>query len=88
MKTIASITNVTTNTARNELDSHADRCALGSNFIILHYTGRVCDVAPSRSSVALRVFYRRRSTVPYPIRIDTVQLSVPSNLRCIVFLKL
>jgi hypothetical protein len=49
MKTIASITNVTTNTARNELDSHADTCALGSNFIILHYTGRVCDVAPYNS---------------------------------------
>ena len=29
MKTIASITNVTTNTARNELDSHAHTCALG-----------------------------------------------------------
>ena len=49
LKTIASITNVTTNTARNELDSHADTCALGSNFIILHYTGRVCDVAPYNS---------------------------------------
>ncbi|MFM8622587.1 MAG: hypothetical protein ACKOB3_04325, partial [Holophagaceae bacterium] len=29
-----------------ELDSHADTCVLGANFVILSYTGRVCDVAP------------------------------------------
>ena len=46
IKSLASISNISTNTARNELDSHADTCALGPNFIILHYTGRVCDVAP------------------------------------------
>ena len=49
MKTTAFITNVTSNTARNELDSHADTCALGSNYIILHYTGRMCGVAPYNS---------------------------------------
>ena len=31
---------------RMELDSHADTCVLGRNFIIMHYTGRECDVAP------------------------------------------
>ena len=29
-----------------ELDSHADTCVLGKNFIVLHYTGRECDVVP------------------------------------------
>ena len=28
-----------------ELDSHADTCALGCNFVPLSYTGRVCDVS-------------------------------------------
>ena len=37
-------------TARNELDSHAYTCALGSNFVPLHYTGRVCDVSPYNSN--------------------------------------
>ncbi len=30
----------------NELDSHADTCVLGSNFIVLQYSGRECDVVP------------------------------------------
>jgi hypothetical protein len=29
-----------------ELDSHADTCALGSNFISLYYTGQQCNVTP------------------------------------------
>ena len=29
-----------------EMDTHADTCVLGKNFIVLHYTGRVCDVYP------------------------------------------
>jgi hypothetical protein len=29
-----------------EFDSHADTCALGCNFVLLSYTGRVCDVSP------------------------------------------
>ena len=29
-----------------EMDTHADTCVLGPNFIILHYTGRECDVSP------------------------------------------
>lgn len=28
------------------MDTHADTCVLGSNFVILNYTGRVCDVSP------------------------------------------
>ena len=32
--------------SRCELDSHADTCALGCNFVPLSYTGRVCDVSP------------------------------------------
>ena len=35
-----------TNFARCELDSHADTCALGQNFLPLAFTGRVCDVSP------------------------------------------
>ena len=29
-----------------ELDTHADTCVLGKNFIVLSYTGRECDVYP------------------------------------------
>jgi hypothetical protein len=29
-----------------EMDTHADTCVLGPNFIVLHYTGRECDVSP------------------------------------------
>ena len=29
-----------------EMDSHADTCVLGRNFVILHSTGRVCDAFP------------------------------------------
>jgi hypothetical protein len=36
--------------ARCELDSHADTCALGSNFTLLSYTGRECDVSPYNAS--------------------------------------
>jgi hypothetical protein len=28
-----------------EMDTHADTCVLGPNFVILHYTGRGCDVS-------------------------------------------
>ena len=45
-RSISSISHNTTNTARCELDSHADTCALGANFVPLHFTGRVCDVSP------------------------------------------
>lgn len=31
---------------RIELDTHADTCVLGVNFIIMEYSGRVCDVYP------------------------------------------
>ena len=30
--------------ASNELDSHADTCVLGPNFIVTHYTQRTCSV--------------------------------------------
>jgi hypothetical protein len=30
----------------NELDSHADTCVLGQNFVIIQYSGRECDVIP------------------------------------------
>jgi hypothetical protein len=29
-----------------EMDTHADTCVLGPNFMILHYTGRKCGVSP------------------------------------------
>lgn len=31
---------------RMEFDNHADTCVLGKNFVLLNYTGRVCDVYP------------------------------------------
>ena len=31
---------------KSELDSHADTVVLGSNCVILNYTGRECDVSP------------------------------------------
>ena len=36
--------------ARCELDSHADTTVAGSNCIILHYTGKECDVSPYRDN--------------------------------------
>ena len=49
-RTILSLHHTYIQTARCELDSHADTCALGSNFLLLHYTGQVsCDVAPYNS---------------------------------------
>jgi hypothetical protein len=33
-----------------ELDTHADTCAPGANFIPLSFTGRVCDVSPYNSN--------------------------------------
>ncbi len=38
------------NFARCELDSHADTCALGCNYLPLSFTGRVCDKSPYNSS--------------------------------------
>ena len=32
--------------SRIELDSHADTIVLGSNCVILHHTGKVCEVSP------------------------------------------
>jgi hypothetical protein len=29
-----------------EMDTHADTCVLGPNFVLLHYTSRECDVSP------------------------------------------
>ena len=29
-----------------ELDSHADTFFCGSNFIVIHFTGKECDIAP------------------------------------------
>lgn len=31
---------------RIDLDSHADTVVLGSNCVVLHYTGKVCEVSP------------------------------------------
>ena len=36
----------------NELDSHADTCVLGANFVITQYTGRECDVVPYNDQYA------------------------------------
>jgi hypothetical protein len=29
-----------------EFDSHADTCVFGKNFVVISYTGRLCDVSP------------------------------------------
>jgi len=34
-----------------EMDSHADTCFLGSNYIPIYYTGKICDVAPFLSDL-------------------------------------
>ena len=46
LRVVASVTDTETVFARCEMDTHADTCALGRNFIPLSYTGRVCDVSP------------------------------------------
>lgn len=50
-RNISSLRNTTTHFARCELDSHADTCALGRNFIPLSFTGRVCDVTPYNADI-------------------------------------
>ena len=36
----------TVEAGRMEIDNHADTTVLGCNCVVLHYTGRVCDVLP------------------------------------------
>ena len=48
-RNLSSLRNTQPHHARCELDSHADTCALGSNFIPLYFTGRACDVTPYNS---------------------------------------
>ena len=50
-RNISSLRDTTTHFARCELDSHADTCALGRNFIPLSFTGRVCDVTPYNADI-------------------------------------
>ena len=45
-RTLSSISHRTTPSGCCELDSHADTCALGANFVPIQFIGRVCDVAP------------------------------------------
>jgi hypothetical protein len=35
---------------RMEMDSHADTCVFGKNFVVINYSDRVCDVAPYTDS--------------------------------------
>ena len=34
-----------------EMDSHADTCCLGMNFIPIYFTGKICNVAPFLSNL-------------------------------------
>jgi len=34
-----------------EMDSHADTCCLGANFIPIYFTGKICNVAPFLSNL-------------------------------------
>ena len=36
----------------NKIDSHADTCCLGKNFILLYYTGEVCNVHAYSDTIA------------------------------------
>ena len=40
------------NIALNEMDSNADTCCLGKNFIPLYYTGEVCNVHAYSDTIA------------------------------------
>lgn len=35
--------------ARCEMDSHANTCVAGPNFMVLSFTGKQCDVTPYRN---------------------------------------
>ena len=37
--------------ARCEMDSHADTCVAGPNFMVLEFTGEQCDVTPIRLTI-------------------------------------
>lgn len=43
---IINSTTVAGTEARSEMDSHADTCVAGPNFVIDEYTGEHCDVTP------------------------------------------
>lgn len=53
-RTVRAVERITTNNdntiagteARGEMDSHADTCVAGPNFVIIEYTGEHCDVTP------------------------------------------
>ena len=32
--------------ARNEMDTHADTCCAGANWVLMEYTGEICEVSP------------------------------------------
>jgi len=34
-----------------KMDSHADTCCLGMNFVPIYFTGKICDVAPFLSDL-------------------------------------
>jgi hypothetical protein len=42
---VSRVRNDSSNYSRMELDSHADTVVLGRNTVVLHYTGRECDVS-------------------------------------------
>ena len=52
--TIAYSSNTVTvaNIALNEMDSHANTCCLGKNFISLYYTDKVCNVHAYYDTIA------------------------------------
>ena len=52
--TIAYLSNTVTiaNIALNEMDSHADTCCIGKNFILLYYTGKVCHIHAYSNTIA------------------------------------
>jgi hypothetical protein len=71
---LSSLSNSSLYTGHRELDSHADTCALGSNFVPLHLTGRVCDVSPYKSDA-----YDAEKHIP----IVTAATAYTDLIRCI-----
>jgi len=40
--------------ANCEIDSHADTCCLGANFVPVYFSGKVCDVSPFLDSMPIQ----------------------------------
>ena len=65
--------------AKCELDSHADTTVAGSNCVILHYTGKECDVTPYRDD------YQPVSNIPIVTAATAWQSSTTGQTYILIF---